>query len=230
MWLVILLAALLIIGLIGYTIYGHRRHLMTTTGTKIDLKSRPNSALLIIDLQEDFTNATGRHSYDPDLVKKVITAINDLVMFANENGHPVISIRQTFAGWYINLLVRFLNKGRGGPKSGGLDIDARLDGDIDHDIVKSHADAFREPKLEAVLERQKVGNLIIVGLDGNYCVNATVTAALNRGYKVAFSDATTLAIKPSSWQATKSRLMARGAYDQIKNTPAPSEVTSQKSA
>lgn len=217
MWLVILLAVLVIIGLIGYTIFRHRRHLLTTTGTKIDPRDRPNSALLIIDLQEDFTLAKGKNGYEPALVDKVIDAINDLVTHANENGYPVISIRQTFKGWYVNFLVNLLNKGRGGPASQGLDIDDRLFGDIDHDIVKAHADAFREPVLEQVLERQKVGKLIIVGLDGNYCVNKTTHAALNRGYEVSFSDATTLAIKPSSWRKTRSGMMARGATDQINN-------------
>src|SRR5690606_14771516 len=117
--------------------------------------------------QEDFTLATGKNAYDPALVDKTISAINELVLIANETGQPVISVRQIFKGLYINLLVKFLNKGRGGPKSAGLDLDARLNGDIDHDITKARADAFSEPELEKVLERQKIGKLQIVGLDGN---------------------------------------------------------------
>ncbi|WP_073954633.1 cysteine hydrolase [Thalassospira sp. TSL5-1] len=213
MWPAVLLAILLLAGIIGYTIYGYRRHLESTTGQKIDLNARPNSALLIIDLQEDFTKATGKNAYDPVLIKNAIAAINDLVTLANQNGHPVISVRQTFSGWYMNLLVKLLNNGRGGPKSDGLDIDTRLDGDIDHDIVKSCADAFREPELEKALVQQKVGKLTIVGLDGNYCVNSTINAALNRGYDVSFSDAATLAISPANWQKAKSHLLARGAHD-----------------
>ena len=227
MWPAVLFVILLIIGLIGYTIYGYRRHLESTPGQKIDLSERPNSALMIIDLQEDFTNATGKNAYHPDLVKKTIAAINDLVVFANENGHPVISVRQTFSGWYMNLLVKLFNEGRGGPKSAGLDIDTRLDGDIDHDIVKSCADAFREPELEKALAQQKVGKLTIVGLDGNYCVNSTINAALNRGYDVSFSDAATLAINPSSWAKAKSQLQARGAHEIApeNKTDAPSQKT-----
>ncbi|MBC08156.1 MULTISPECIES: cysteine hydrolase [unclassified Thalassospira] len=213
MWSVITLIVILLIGVIAYTIYGHRHHLTPSKGKKINLSERPNSALLIVDLQEDFTNATGKNAYAPDMVEKLIAAINDLVQTANANGSPVISIRQTFRGWYMNFLMKLLNKGRGNPKSKGLDLDARVNGDIDHDIVKSRADGFSEPELDRVLDRQKVGKLIIVGLDGDYCVKATMQAALNRGYEVSFSDATTLALKPNSWKKTKSKLTAGGASD-----------------
>lgn len=60
MWSWIGVSAVIILALITYTIYGHKRHLSPTKGKKIDLSQRPNSALLIIDLQEDFTLATGK--------------------------------------------------------------------------------------------------------------------------------------------------------------------------
>ena len=214
MWSVIILVALLLTAVIGYTFYSHRRHLTPSMGKKINLAERPNSALLIIDLQEDFTTATGKNAYPPEMVEKLIAAINGLVKTANANGSPVISIRQTFRGWYIKFLVDLLNDGRGNPSSDGLDLDMRIHGDIDHDIVKSRADAFSEPELDRVLDRQKVGKLIIVGLDGDYCVKTTIQAALNRGYEVSFSDATTLALNPASWQKTKASLTERGASEQ----------------
>jgi len=211
MWLWIGIGAVIILALITtYTIYGHKRHLSPTRGKKIDFSQRPNSALVIIDLQEDFTLATGKNAYDPAMVEKTISAINELVEIANETGQPVISVRQIFKGWYINLLVKLLNKGRGSPKSAGLDLDSRLNGDIDHDITKARADAFTAPELERVLERQKVGRLQIVGLDGNYCVKATMQAAINRGYDVSFTDAGILTVNRAIWQKTKARLAASG--------------------
>lgn len=225
MWLPILTVVALLLALIVYTIYGHRRHMASSTGQKITPAERPNTALLLIDLQEDFTSPSGKYSYPADMVENVVAAINDLVEIANAKGFPVISIRQTFQGWYINFLVRIFNQGRGCAKSGHLDLDDRINGDIDHDIVKAHADAFGEPELERVLDRQSVGKLIIVGLDGDYCVQATIQAALNRGYDVSFSDATTLALNPASWQQTKSRLVSRGAKDTI-NQHAPQKPSS----
>ncbi len=220
MWLLIGIGTVIILALVAYTIYGHKRHTTPSKGQKIDLSQRPNSALLIIDLQEDFTLATGKNAYDPALVDKTISAINELVLIANETGQPVISVRQIFKGWYINILVRLLNKGRGGPKSPGLDLDARLNGDIDHDITKARADAFSAPELEKVLERQKVGKLQIVGLDGNYCVQSTIQAAINRGYDVSFSDAAILAVNPAVWQKTRARLTARGVNNGGAKAPA----------
>ena len=220
MWSWIGVSAVIILALITYTIYGHKRHLSPTKGKKIDLSQRPNSALLIIDLQEDFTLATGKNAYEPAAVEKTISAINELVEIANKTGQSVISVRQIFKGWYINLLVSLFNKGRGCQKSPGLDLDARLNGDIDHDITKARADAFSAPELERVLERQKVGKLHIVGLDGNYCVQATMQAAIDRGYDVSFTDAGILAVNPGIWQKTKARLAASGAKGTSTQAPA----------
>lgn len=215
MWSAILIIAAVIATLMAYTAYGHHRHLAASTGTSIDPASRPNTALLIIDFQEDFTSASAKQAYSTKSIESTLAAINALVETANENGTPVISVRQKFDGWYINLLVRLLNEGRGGASSDGLDLDARIDGDIDHDIVKSRADAFHEEKLDRILAQHGVGKLIVVGLDGEYCVNATITGALNRGYDVSFSDATTLTLNSDNWQKVKSRLIAAGAKDGI---------------
>lgn len=215
MWPAVLFAAVLLIALIAYTIHGHRRHLTPSTGPKIDRASRPNTALLLIDLQEDFTTGNSKYRYPEADMEKGLEAINNLVEAANANGSPVIAIRQTFVGWYMNFLAALLNQGRGCQKSNGLDIDERIDGDIDHDIVKSRADAFHEPELDRVLNSQNVGKLIIVGLDGDFCVKATTKAALNRGYEVYFSDATTLVFNPRSWKKTRSQLIALGAKDEI---------------
>lgn len=230
MWIAILTFAALLIALIAYTIYGHRRHLAPSTGIPIDKAARPNTAVLIIDLQDDFTSETSKHAYPADVMAKTINAINDLVEATNETGTPVISVRQEFKGWYINLLVKLLNEGRGGAKSDGLDLDGRIDGDIDHDIVKARADAFHEEKLDRILDQHRVGKLIIVGLDGDYCVNATITGALNRGYEVSFSDATTLALNATTWQKTKSRLIASGAKDGISQTHKPATSDKLKEA
>ena len=186
MWSVITLIVILLVGAIAYTIYGQRHHLAPSKGKKINLAERPNSALLIVDVQEDFTSSDGKHAYPADMVDKLISAINKLVEAANANGTPVISIRQTFRGWYMNFIMKLLNEGRGSPKSKGLDLDERVNGDIDHDIVKARADGFSEPELDRVLDRQKVGKLIIVGLDGDFCVKANMQAALKLQVELGF--------------------------------------------
>ncbi|WP_336081322.1 cysteine hydrolase [Thalassospira sp. CH_XMU1448-2] len=221
MWFALLIIPILIVALIAYTIYGHHRHLTASTGAPIETELRPNTAVLIVDLQEDFTSDTAKNAYPADKLHNALVAINDLVETANANDIPVISIRQKFDGFYINLLVKLLNEGRGSASSTGLSLDDRIDGDIDHDIVKSRADAFHEPELDRVLARHDVGKLIIVGLDGDYCVNATIQGALNRGYDISISDATTLALNPESWLKTKSRLIAAGVHDGIAKHSTP---------
>ncbi len=45
-------------------------------------------------------------------------------------------------------------------------------------------DAFYTPALDACLRENPVDRVLITGLAGAYCVNATARGALNRGYKV----------------------------------------------
>ena len=54
---------------------------------------------------------------------------------------------------------------------------------------ESRPPLFSNPELDAYLRAQQVSHLLVVGLDGAYCVNATTQGALNRGYKVTlYSD------------------------------------------
>jgi nicotinamidase-related amidase len=57
-------------------------------------------------------------------------------------------------------------------------------------VVKQHCNAFRETELESVLRDMRADDLIVCGMQTEYCVDTTVRAAADRGYKVTLvSDA-----------------------------------------
>ena len=51
-------------------------------------------------------------------------------------------------------------------------------------FTKNRSDAFSSAELDAFLRASQVDRVLLAGLDGAYCVNATARGALNRGYKV----------------------------------------------
>jgi nicotinamidase-related amidase len=50
--------------------------------------------------------------------------------------------------------------------------------------VKQHCSAFRETDLDQTLKRADIDELIICGMQTEYCVDTTVRAAVERGYRV----------------------------------------------
>lgn len=194
--------------LVAYTVWGMIRMQTATRGGAIDAASRPGEALVVIDVQEDFTSPA---TYDPASVEKALSRINALAADAHDKGNPVLNVRHVFTGPYVNLLVRLLSGGRGGAGSPGLGADPRLQIDASVEFVKHRGDAFSNPQFEEWLDRHGIGKLFIVGLDGNACVKSTADGALNRGYRVEIHDDAVLAHSAAGWTGQKARLKARGA-------------------
>lgn len=194
--------------LVAYTLWGMIRLQTPTNGRAIDADSRPGEALVVIDVQEDFTSPA---TYDPASVEQALSRINALTADARVSGVPVLNVRHVFKGPYVNLLVRLLSGGRGGARSSGLKADPRLQLGADAEFVKHRGDAFSNPEFGQWLDRHGIGKLVIVGLDGNACVKSTADGALNRGYRVEIHDGAVLAASGSGWTGQKARLQGRGA-------------------
>lgn len=194
--------------LAAYTGWGMIRMQLPTRGRPIDLVARSGQALVVIDVQKDFTSAA---TYEHAIVEQTLTRINALAADARDSGAPVLNVRHVFKGPYVNFLVRLLSGGRGGVRSGGLATDTRLNLGADAEFVKHKGDAFSNPKFGEWLDRHGIAKLVIVGLDGNACVKSTADGALNRGYRVEVIDGAVLAYSTSGWAGQKARLKARGA-------------------
>lgn len=126
------------------------------------LANRPNTALVVIDLQNDVVADAFRRS-------EVLGAVDMLVDRARAAQVPVIWIQHTDEA---------LTAG-----SEAWKIVAELAPRADETIVeKTYRDAFEGTELEQVLSRLGVGKLVVVGAQTDMCVRSTLHGALARGY------------------------------------------------
>jgi nicotinamidase-related amidase len=136
------------------------------------LADRPNTALLVIDVQNDVVGGT--HNRD-----SVVANIAVLVGKARAQGIPVI--------WVQHSSDQLLQG------SDGWQFVPELSRDESEPLVpKRYADSFEETDLAAVLAEHKVGRLIVTGAQTDECIRSTLHGAIVRGYDATLvSDAHT---------------------------------------
>lgn len=136
------------------------------------LASRPNTALVVIDLQNEVVANAYRR-------REVLGTVKILIERARRAHVPVVWVRHA----------------DGDLKAGSeaWQIVAELAPAPDEAIVeKSYRDAFEGTDLEQVLSRLSVGKLIVTGAQTDMCVRSTLHGALVRGYDATLvSDAHT---------------------------------------
>jgi len=126
------------------------------------LENRPNTALLVIDVQE---NALARaHEREA-----VIANVGSLVERARREGVPVVWVQHC-----DEHLAR---------ESDGWQIVSELTPDEAEPLVeKHHGDSFEGTTLETVLSDLGVGRLVVVGAQTDACIRSTLHGAFVRGY------------------------------------------------
>ena len=136
------------------------------------LENRPNTALLVVDVQNGVVG--GNHRRDA-----VVANIGSLVEKARREHVPVVWVQQT-----DEQFVR------------GSD-DWRIVGeltprDAEPHVEKAYGDSFEETTLENLLMGLGVGRLVVVGAQTDACIRGTLHGALVRGYDaILVSDAHT---------------------------------------
>ncbi|MFX1763531.1 isochorismatase family protein [Paraburkholderia sp. A1RI-2L] len=136
------------------------------------LADRPNTALVVIDLQNEVVANAYRRS-------EVLDAVNMLIERARIAQVPVV---------WVQHADEELKAG-----SEAWQIVAELVPVAGEAIVeKSYRDAFEGTDLEQVLSRLSVGKIIVTGAQTDMCVRSTLHGALARGYDATLvSDAHT---------------------------------------
>ena len=169
-----------------------------------------NTALLVIDVQEDYTSQKQRRPFDPEMIFTFIGLVNEVICQEKESGSEVIYIRHEFEGFFGRLVSRLFLNGAGLAGQDGTRLDDRLKKCSDIEFVKSKGDAFSNPGLDKYLKDRRVGSLTIVGLDGIYCVKDTTHGALRRGYGVTLVDKAIMTCNPNKWQKLRENLKGKG--------------------
>jgi nicotinamidase-related amidase len=136
------------------------------------LENRPNTALLIVDVQNGVV--TGTHERDG-----VVANIGSLVEKARHEQIPIIWVQQS-----DEQLVKGTDKWQIVPELTPDEADPHID--------KHYADSFEETDLESVLSGLGVGRLIVAGAQTDECIRSTLHGAIVRGYDATLvSDAHT---------------------------------------
>lgn len=126
------------------------------------LHDRPNTALLVVDVQNDVV----ARAYHRD---EVIANINTLIDRARAQQVPVIWVQhaddnllQGSDGWqYVSELQR---------------LESELL------VHKKYGDSFEDTTLESELAQRGVGRLVVTGAQTDACIRATLHGAFTRGY------------------------------------------------
>lgn len=139
------------------------------------------TALLIIDLQNDFTLDEGKIPACTSQIPGVIEKINQALEQRNSDGELSALITTRWS----NPLIKLLTKNSVKPASFGAEIDARLSKQIENHFVKTSKDIFTSEGLNKWLSENQIEEIIFSGLALDHCIKVSIKAAISRNYKVA---------------------------------------------
>jgi nicotinamidase-related amidase len=136
------------------------------------LQNRPNTALLVVDVQNGVVE--GAHARDA-----VVANVGSLVEKARRERVPVVWVQHSDA-----QLARGSDNWRIVPELTPRDAEPLVE--------KNYGDSFEATTLETVLSGLGVGRLVVVGAQTDACVRSTLHGAFVRGYDATLvSDAHT---------------------------------------
>lgn len=136
------------------------------------LKNRPNTALLVVDVQNGVVE--GAHERDA-----VVANIGSLVEKAREERVAVVWVQHS-----DEQLAKGSQDWRIVPEL--------TPGDAEPLVEKHFGDSFEDTTLESVLSGLSIGRLIVVGAQTDACIRSTLHGAFVRGYDATLvSDAHT---------------------------------------
>jgi nicotinamidase-related amidase len=136
------------------------------------LTDRPNTALLVIDVQNGVV--AGTHNRD-----NVVANVAVLVDKARAGNVPVVWVQHSSDD---------LPEGSDGWKY----VPELTQQDSEPMIHKRYGDSFDDTDLEAVLAERKIGHLVVAGAQTDECIRSTLHGAIVRGYDATLvSDAHT---------------------------------------
>jgi nicotinamidase-related amidase len=136
------------------------------------LKERPNTALLVVDVQNGVVE--GAHERDT-----VVANVGSLIERARRARVPVVWVQHA-----DQQLATGSDEWRIVPELSPADSEPV--------VQKSYGDAFEDTTLEAELSSRAVGRLVVVGAQTDACIRSTLHGAFVRGYDATLvSDAHT---------------------------------------
>ena len=138
-------------------------------------------ALLVIDMENVFVGES-QASYLKYNNEELIKAVNKVIDLNKDN--MVIYIRHIMKKNFINLFAPF--HAYEGTKN--VELVNNLEIVSENIISKYKGNAFSNPKLNEMLQKNNIECVEVIGVDGGGCVALTALGAVKEGYKVILNE------------------------------------------
>lgn len=128
-------------------------------------------ALIIIDMQNDyFKNGT----MELNGIDEVLSQTNKLIKYAREQEYKIYFVQHFALKENATFFV---------PNTQGVKLHKDLDIQNEMIIEKNYPNSFSNTSLKKELDNEHINNLIICGAMTHMCIDTTVRAAFDLGYK-----------------------------------------------
>ncbi|MBS0949187.1 isochorismatase family protein [Weissella minor] len=156
-------------------------------------------ALIIIDMQKGVCQNTGE---DINRLSEMTEAINQRATLYHQIGLPVIWIQ------HQDDQIQ--------PDSEAYELLDSLNVEIGTDKImsKTHPDAFYHTELSDILGRLSANAIEIMGAQVEYCVDSTIKAAFDRGYKILMQHGSSMTYDNAYMSASATRNFYENIWDQ----------------
>jgi nicotinamidase/pyrazinamidase len=140
-----------------------------------------NKALLVVDIQNDFTGQKARMPAEKSQANEIIRNINNLVGYSQYNEWVVIYIGNEYSSFDpLNVFRNFAAiKG-----SEGVKLDPKLAVINQNYFSKKTEDAFSNLELLTFLKQSKINEILVTGVYAEACILQTIKGGLRNGFLV----------------------------------------------
>jgi ureidoacrylate peracid hydrolase len=161
-----------------------------------DLFLPKHTALLIIDLQNDYCSKKGKVSkifkFNVEPIEGIISDMKSFLSKAREKNIQVIWTRMIEDYKNSRVKKNMVNKilSQKNPVrlcilgTSGFDYYKLKPEKEDFEVIKSSYDPFTNAQLQKILKKKKIKNLVVMGVYTSICVESAVRRAFSEGYNV----------------------------------------------
>ncbi|MEO1373746.1 MAG: isochorismatase family cysteine hydrolase [Cyanobacteria bacterium J06635_10] len=164
------------------------------------------SALIVIDLQNDFTRQTGKAHACTSQVDKLIPIVNSLSAQFTRVGRHIIYLKTEWSNPIVKLLTGNSVK-TGTP---GAEFDSRLKIHSDNIFTKGNKNSLSCNEFVQFLQSNSINHLYLVGLATDYCIKVTAEKAINKGYKITVVSDAVASYKCGEYEKSLHLLSSKG--------------------
>jgi|GEM_PF-6768616 len=144
---------------------------------------KAKKALMVIDMQVDFTEENGKFPVEKCQINNLIPAVNDLIDEFDQNNNEIIYV------WNIFKKEDETNQYRnysGIEGTDGVKINPKIKVISKNIFEKFAPSAFSNETLQIFLDKNEITELFICGVMAECCVLRTALDAVSRNFKVNY--------------------------------------------